>query len=57
MLKCNLNDRPNEERLWFNVIVFSVVRADNWRVDEGTEPSEHDGLSPFGKVWQQGCAA
>ncbi|KAM4630479.1 dipeptidase 1 [Polymixia lowei] len=23
--------------------------ADNWRVDTGTEPSEHDGLSPFGK--------
>nr|XP_046245537.1 dipeptidase 1 isoform X2 [Scatophagus argus]XP_046245545.1 dipeptidase 1 isoform X2 [Scatophagus argus]XP_046245554.1 dipeptidase 1 isoform X2 [Scatophagus argus] len=23
--------------------------ADNWRVDEGTEPSEHNGLSPFGK--------
>uniref|UniRef100_A0A672ZWN2 Dipeptidase n=1 Tax=Sphaeramia orbicularis TaxID=375764 RepID=A0A672ZWN2_9TELE len=24
--------------------------ADNWRVDTGTDPSEHDGLSPFGKV-------
>ncbi|KAM9816821.1 dipeptidase 1 [Neosynchiropus ocellatus] len=23
--------------------------ADNWRVDTGTEPSQHDGLSPFGK--------
>ncbi|XP_068598365.1 dipeptidase 1 [Brachionichthys hirsutus] len=23
--------------------------ADNWRVDEGTEPSQHNGLSPFGK--------
>ncbi|XP_068178995.1 dipeptidase 1 [Antennarius striatus] len=23
--------------------------ADNWRVDEGTEPSQHDGLSQFGK--------
>jgi len=23
--------------------------ADNWRVDTGSEPSEHDGLSPFGK--------
>lgn len=41
----------------FNVTVFSVVRADNWRVDEGTEPSEHNGLSPFGKVRQQGYAA
>lgn len=23
--------------------------ADNWLVDEGSEPSEHNGLSPFGK--------
>uniref|UniRef100_H2V4T1 Dipeptidase n=1 Tax=Takifugu rubripes TaxID=31033 RepID=H2V4T1_TAKRU len=23
--------------------------ADNWRVDQGSDPSEHDGLSPFGK--------
>ncbi|XP_053721754.1 dipeptidase 1 [Synchiropus splendidus] len=23
--------------------------ADNWRVDNGSEPSQHDGLSPFGK--------
>ncbi|XP_029904000.1 dipeptidase 1 [Myripristis murdjan] len=23
--------------------------ADNWRVDSGSDPSEHDGLSPFGK--------
>lgn len=23
--------------------------ADNWRVDTGSEPSEHNGLSPFGK--------
>ncbi|TKS70249.1 Dipeptidase 1 [Collichthys lucidus] len=23
--------------------------ADNWRVDTGSEPSQHDGLSPFGK--------
>ncbi|XP_073321136.1 dipeptidase 1 [Pagrus major] len=23
--------------------------ADNWLVDEGSDPSEHDGLSPFGK--------
>lgn len=30
--------------------VLSVGRADNWLVDTGTDPSEHGGLSAFGKV-------
>lgn len=27
-----------------------LVRADNWLVDQGSDPSQHNGLSPFGKV-------
>ena len=31
---------------------YSANRADNWLVDTGLEHSEHNGLSPFGKVSQ-----
>lgn len=34
----------------FMVMMVCLVRADNWLVDTGSEPSEHNGLSPFGKV-------
>lgn len=37
----------------FKVTVSFIVRADNWLVDTGSEPSEHNGLSPFGKVSEQ----
>jgi len=30
--------------------ILFLARADNWLVDTGSEPSQHDGLSPFGKV-------
>lgn len=30
--------------------MFFLVRADNWLVDTGSEPSQHNGLSLFGKV-------
>lgn len=36
-----------------NPLAFSLIfffRADNWLVDTNQEPSEHNGLSPFGKV-------
>lgn len=29
---------------------YCDLRADNWRVDTQSEPSQHNGLSPFGKV-------
>lgn len=32
------------------VTVSFPIRADNWLVDEGSDPSEHNGLSQFGKV-------